>query len=138
MPTQQRTAVLEVAGVHWASEKVTVERVLGRRPGVLAVEANPVGQTAAVTYDPAQTSVAVLSEWVRDCGYHCAGQSVPQHVCDPEAEPHDHAPTAHDGHHAAAAEADQAHAGHGTGPAGMSPHEAMDHGGHHGSMSMAD
>jgi Cu2+-exporting ATPase len=136
MPTQQRTAVLEVAGVHWASEKVTVERVLGRRPGVLAVEANPVGQTAAVTYDPAQTSVAVLSEWVRDCGYHCAGQSVPQHVCDPEAEPRDHA--AVDGHHAAAEEADHAHAGHGTESAGMRPHEAMGHGGHHGSMSMAD
>jgi Cu2+-exporting ATPase len=134
MPTQQRTAVLEVAGVYWASEKATVERVLGRRPGVLAVEANPVGQTAAVTYDPGQTSVAALSAWVRDCGYHCAGQSVPQHVCDPEAEPHDHAPTAH----AAPAETDHAHAEHGTGPAAMSPHEAMGHGGHQGSMSMAD
>jgi P-type Cu2+ transporter len=87
MPTQQRTAVLEVAGVYWASEKATVERVLGRRPGVLAVEANPVGQTAAVTYDPGQTSVAALSAWVRDCGYHCAGQSVPQHVCDPRPSP---------------------------------------------------
>src|SRR5688500_15368080 len=97
MPTQQRTAMLEVAGVHWASEKTTVERVLGRRPGVLAVEANPVGQTAAVTYDPAQTSVTQLSAWVRDCGYHCAGLSVPQHLCAPEAEPHHHTPTTADG-----------------------------------------
>ena len=24
---------------------------------------------------------------MRDCGYHCAGQSVPHHVCDPMAEP---------------------------------------------------
>src|SRR5215213_9229670 len=93
----QQTVVLEVAGVHWASEKAVAEAVLRRRPGVLHVEVNPVGQTATVTYDPAQTSVAQLSGWVRDCGYHCAGQSVPRHVCDPAAEPHDHvARPAHD------------------------------------------
>ena len=57
-------------------------------PGVLdGVEANPVAQTATVTYDPDQTSVAELAGWVRDCGYHCAGQSVPEHICDPLAEP---------------------------------------------------
>ncbi len=31
--------------------------------------------------------MAELAGWVRDCGYHCAGQSVPDHVCDPMAEP---------------------------------------------------
>ena len=56
-------------------------------PGVLEVEANPVAQTATVTYDPSRTSVAELAGWVRDCGYHCAGQSVPDHICDPLAEP---------------------------------------------------
>ena len=54
---------------------------------MLAVDANPVSQTATVAYDPARTSVAVLSGWVRDCGYQCAGRSVPDHVCDPMAEP---------------------------------------------------
>lgn len=68
MAGDQTTTVLEVAGVHWASEKATVERVLGRRPGVLGVEANPVGQTATVTYDPTRTSVADLTAWIRDCG----------------------------------------------------------------------
>ena len=70
---RDRTAVLEVSGVQWASEKAVVEAVLGRRPGVLSVEANPVAQTATVTYDPARTSVAELAGWIRDCGYHCAG-----------------------------------------------------------------
>src|SRR3954454_25018857 len=136
MPTQAQTAVLEVAGVQWASQKATVEAVLGRRPGVLAVEANPVGQTAVVTYDTAATSIRQLSAWVRDCGYHCAGQSVPRHVCDPAAEPHDPATTAARGEHGAALGAQEApveHAGH----AGMSP-QAMGHGGHHDGMSMAD
>jgi P-type Cu2+ transporter len=142
MATQQTTAVLEVAGVHWASEKATVERVLGRRPGVLAVEANPVGQTATVTYDPTRTSVADLTGWIRDCGYHCAGQSVPQHVCDPAAEPHGSA-RRHDGHRPAAPGGEGPHehggheAGHGGHP-GMTPQDAMGHGGHHAGMSMDD
>jgi Cu2+-exporting ATPase len=111
------TTVLHVGGVQYASEKAIVEGVLGRRPGVLAVEANPVAQTATVTFDPQVTSVAELRRWVEDCGYHCAGQSVPGHVCDPMVSP-DHGP--HD--HAAVERSDKAH-GHG-------------HGGHAG-MSMA-
>ena len=51
------------------------------------MEANPAGQTATVTYDPARTTLADLRRWVEECGYHCAGQSVPLHVCDPAAEP---------------------------------------------------
>jgi Cu2+-exporting ATPase len=117
-------AVLETKGLHWATSKAVVENTLGRRPGVLAVDANPVGQTATVTYDPALTDLAELRGWVRDCGLHCAGQSVPQHVCDPMAEP---APTHEAGHaHSAAPEQIMS-----------SPHDAMGHGGH-GSMSMAD
>jgi P-type Cu2+ transporter len=76
----QATIVLEVSGLHWATEKNVAEAVLSRRPGVLAVDANPVSQTATVTYDPSRTSVAELAGWVRDC----AGQSVPDH---PLAEP---------------------------------------------------
>jgi Cu2+-exporting ATPase len=109
------TAVLHVGGLHYASEKRVVEEVLSHRPGVMSVEANPVAQTATVAYDPEVTSVADLREWIRDCGYHCAGQSVPGHVCDPLVMP-DHGP--HD--HAAAQRADHAHGhGHG-GHAGMS------------------
>ncbi|MHA6794266.1 heavy metal translocating P-type ATPase [Pseudonocardia bannensis] len=81
------TAVIEVSGVQWATEKRVVEAVLARRPGVLAVAANPVAQSATVSYDPERTSVAELTQWVRDCSYHCRGQSVPRHVCDPMIEP---------------------------------------------------
>jgi Cu2+-exporting ATPase len=117
MSIRQRTVVLEVAGVLWASEKAITESVLGRRPGVLAVEANPVAQTAVVTYDPDRTSLAELTGWVRDCGYHCAGRSVPRHVCDPAAEPAEH--PAHGGEHEE-----------------VTAQEEMGHGGHGGPMSM--
>ena len=97
-----------------ASEKAVVESALGRRPGVEEVEANPVAQTATVVYDPSTTSVEELRRWIADCGFHCAGQSVPDHICDPLMEPAPQGPEK---------------------PAAI-PEEAMGHGGH-AEMSMA-
>ncbi|HEX2805567.1 MAG TPA: heavy metal translocating P-type ATPase, partial [Kineosporiaceae bacterium] len=130
-----RVAVLQTAGVHWAASASVTQAVLSRRPGVLAVDANPVDQTATVRYDPDRTSLAELASWIRDCGYHCAGASVPHHVCDPLAEtsrpgvatrgqPGAH--TDHDMHDMPAR----------TVAAATTPQEAMGHGGHHAGMSM--
>ena len=161
MSGSRSTAVLEVSGVQWATEKNVAEAVLSRRPGVLGVDANPVAQTATVTYDPQRTSVAELAGWVRDCGYHCAGQSVPYHVCDPLLEPatgadvHDHAhhhdhevpqpPTDHapdqppaDAHHDHRAPGTVQAAGDHAEHVRLTSQEAMGHGGHHGGMSMND
>lgn len=116
-----QTTVLHIGGLHYASEKAVVERTLGGRPGVVSVEANPVAQTANVVYDTGTTSVDELKLWVEECGFHCAGRSVPGHVCDPM----EHAgpgPRPHD----PAGAAERAEAAHGHG-----------HGGHAG-MSMAE
>jgi Cu2+-exporting ATPase len=124
---RHESAVLHVGGLHYASEKAVVERVLGARPGVLQVDANPVAQTATVHFDPKQTSVDELRRWVEECGYHCAGRSVPGHICDPLAHEapqvaaHDHAVHDHTAHdHAAVERADNAHGGGHGGHAGMS------------------
>jgi P-type Cu2+ transporter len=146
------TVVLDVHPMLRGSEKAVVEAKLGRRPGVEQVEANPVSQTATVTYDPAQTSLAELRRWVQECGLHCAGQSVPEHICDPlmEPDPPDahgrhaatvdtQAPAAQPDHHhqEVAAEPAPGHATHAPASEAMrSPHEMMGHGGH-GAMAMA-
>jgi Cu2+-exporting ATPase len=99
-----KTVTLQVSGMIRATSKNVTEAHLARQPGVISVDANPVSQTATVTYDPQTTSVAHLQQWVIECGYHCAGQSVPDHICDPTHEPHNHATMQrHD-----------THAGHGT------------------------
>ncbi len=118
MITDVKTVVLDTPGLNWATEKNLIEAVLSRRPGVVEVEANPVAQSANVAYDPNQTSVAQLRAWVEECWLHRAGQSVPNHICDPmlDEERVEHRPAA---------------------PEGLSPHEAMGHGGH-GAMSMDD
>lgn len=153
----QRT-VLQLGGLHWATSARAIESTLTGRHGVEAVEANAVNQTATVTYDPSVTSVAELAGWVRDCGYHCSGRSVPDHICEPMGEPSsDH--SAHSGpdslkatHQdgktstmplggAAMADSDESHAGHVLAadgePRTHSSHEMMGHGGHAG-MSIAD
>jgi P-type Cu2+ transporter len=74
---QPVTVVLDVRPMLRGSEKAVVEARLLPRPGVLQVEANPVSQTANVTYDPSLTSLEELREWLEECGLHCTGQSVP-------------------------------------------------------------
>ena len=152
MSQQIETAVIEVKGVNWASSKAVAESVLSRRPGVLSVEANPVAQTATVAFDPALTSIPDLARWVRDCGFHCAGRSVPNHICDPMAAGSSH--TSHDGHASGTHVSHEGHAGQATTAAVEEPvpahpdhaghaqpvtrtaQEAMGHGGGHGEMSM--
>jgi Cu2+-exporting ATPase len=124
------TAVLEVQGLHWATEKAVVDRTLARLAGVRTVDTNPVAQTATVSYDPSETNIAELRRWIEECGYHCAGKSVPGHVCHPMEEP------SAGGH--AASHSHTGHDGHGGDDSALpSPHDAMGHGGH-GGMSMAD
>jgi len=127
------TVVLDVSGLQYATEKAVVDTVLSRRPGVRLVKANPVSQTATVTFDPGVTSVRDLAQWIKECGYHCAGQSVPDHLCDPMAEPNGaaakHAIQAADPAQPVTAEHQQHEA------AMRSPEEVMGHGGHAG-MSM--
>jgi P-type Cu2+ transporter len=132
--TDSVSAVIELRGVQWATQKNQVEAILGRRPGVVSVDANPVAQTASVQFDPSVTSLADLQGWIWDCGYHCSGRSVPAHLCDPMAKPslsgsgHDES-SGVDGHthHTTNQPANKV----------ASPHDAMGHGGH-GEMSMAD
>jgi Cu2+-exporting ATPase len=150
---KSQTTVLEVGGLHWATSEPVLEKTLARRPGVLAVQANASSQTATVTYDPAKTSVARLVGWVTDCGYHCAGQSVPDHICDPMGEPATTGTA--DGPHARArqqtlagddadtathgSQAGHAAAGHRVGEDGdRSAQAVMGHGGHRGGGSMAE
>jgi len=127
------TTVLHVGGLNMASEKAVPEQVLGRRPGVALVEANPVAQTANVTFDTGQTSVADLQRCVQECGFQSVGQSVPCCICDPLAEP---APPSAQADMAVGAgrgaplEAVPAHPGHDMAAerAGPSPHEMRGHG----------
>ncbi|TFC30802.1 heavy metal translocating P-type ATPase [Cryobacterium sp. MDB1-18-2] len=148
MSQSTETTIMQVRGVGWASSKAVADAVLSRRPGVLGVDTNVVAQTATITFDPRQTSVDDLAQWVRECGYHCDGKSVPDHICDPlaassaapdqvvgRANPAVTAPAHPSPPRDITQPPSDAHTAHAT-PT-TTKQDAMGHGGGHGTMTMA-
>ncbi len=123
-----REAIICVHGMLCVGDGRSVEKRLLQHPGIHHVDANYLSCTATVHYDESAISLAEIKALVGECGYHCTGESVPEHVCKPGDPPAaaavDHA--AHEGHagHAAPAAPPMEHAEHAAAP-------AMDeHGGH--------
>ena len=42
---------------------------------------NPVNGLATVDYDPAKTNLDNLQAAIKECGFHCAGEALPKHIC---------------------------------------------------------
>ena len=59
-----------------------IERQLQRVAGVGRVSVNPVSGSTTVMFDPGKTSVAAIQEAIEDCGFHCAGEALPRHICE--------------------------------------------------------
>lgn len=79
-----RTVTIEVGGLLSVLSARGVEKQLARLPGVYHADVNYVGGSATVVYDESVIDIKTIKEWVRDCGYHCAGEMLPKHVCAPE------------------------------------------------------
>ena len=102
---------LEVRGLFEELDHLAVERHLSALGGVHSAEANPASASVTVHYDETAVGEEELRNTVEACGFHCAGERVPNHVC-------------HADHQISGAEA----------PAG---HDAMAHEmGHGGGMDM--
>ncbi len=140
-----KESVIQVNGLLTALCARNVEKALTKMPGVHHAAANYLNNTATVHYDETQVSLAQLQSAVADCGYVCAGESLPdhmtqaQHTAPSAARPMEHA--AHAAHTANAPTLDHAaqaeqlgHAAAGA-SAGMEDHSA--HGGRPG-MTAAD
>jgi Cu2+-exporting ATPase len=95
-----------------AVDEKVVDAHLRSWPGVKDVSVNRAADQATVTFDPTKTSVEGIADAVKACGFHCRGESVPNHLCRPpearRAVPHAHAEheDMHAGHDAAAMASD--------------------------------
>src|SRR6202521_3266253 len=76
------TSTLEVGELISVLVAHGIERQLRRIAGVGRVSVNPVSGSTTVVYDPAKTSLAAIRTAIQDCGFHCARETVPRHVCD--------------------------------------------------------
>ena len=125
-----KTSTLEVGELVSTLSASGVSKQLSTLPGVHHADVNYVAGSATVHFDESQTTVARIRQRVIDCGYHCRGELVPAHICDPE----EHTP------------ADIAHANNGRSgrqrKAGVGPvddkHGQMHDMGHAPGMSMQD
>ncbi len=80
---------IEVAGLLSVLSAAGVEKQLGRLPGVRQAEVNYVAGSATVTYDETLIDLKAIKAKVAECGYHCAGEQLPKHVCVPGDPPGD-------------------------------------------------
>jgi P-type Cu2+ transporter len=104
-----KTVTVDVGGLLSPLSVRGVEKQLARIPGVERADVNFAAGSATVLYDETRTDVAAIKEAVRACGYHCTGEQVPRHVCEPADPP---GPPAS---HAAPKDAMAHEMGHGTG-----------------------
>ncbi|MHB0926023.1 MAG: heavy metal translocating P-type ATPase, partial [Gallionellaceae bacterium] len=127
-----KTAIIEIGGLLSTLSARGVEKQLAKLQGVHKAEVNYVAGSATVVYDETAIDLKAIKARVHECGYHCAGEQMPKHVCVPEDPPAAAVmpmPHAAHGEH----EAPEAHAEH----AAPGKTDAMAHEmGHGGSMDM--
>lgn len=81
------TSTLEVGGLFSTLDAHGIERQLRRIAGVGRVSVNPISGSTTVMYDPETTSLRAIQAAIKECGFHCAGEALPRHVCNREVLP---------------------------------------------------
>jgi P-type Cu2+ transporter len=84
-----RTVTIEVAGLLSPLSALGVQKQLARLAGVTKAEVNYVAGSATITYDETVIDLSSIKAKVHECGYHCAGEVLPKHVCVPDDPPGD-------------------------------------------------
>jgi len=82
-----KTTTVEVGGLLSALSVRGVEKQLLKLPGVKKAEVNYAASSATVAYDEAAIELGAIKAKVRECGYHCAGEQLPKHICEPGDPP---------------------------------------------------
>src|SRR5262249_36703178 len=78
-----KTTTLDVGGMLSTLDYQAVEKQLARMPGVEHASAGIASNSATIEYDETVTGGVALEAAIRDCGFHCAGEIMPKHVCEP-------------------------------------------------------
>jgi Cu2+-exporting ATPase len=79
-----KTSVIEVSGLLSVLSAQGVEKQLMNLPGIEKAEVNYVAGSATVIYDETVIDLKTIKAKVQECGYHCKGELLPKHVCEPD------------------------------------------------------
>lgn len=80
-----KEAVFEATGLQRGSSGPALQTFLLRQRGVHRAEANVMSQTVTVAYDEAVISEDQVRRLIQQCGYHCRGEMLPRHLCEPDS-----------------------------------------------------
>ncbi len=83
------TSTLDVGDLLSVLGAQGTEKQLGRIVGVGRGSVNPVSGSTAVANLPAKTSLAKIKAAIKECGFHCAGEALPKHVCQAHTDAHE-------------------------------------------------
>jgi Cu2+-exporting ATPase len=81
------TSTLDVGDLFSVLGAHGIERQLKRIPGVGRVAVNPISGSTTVVYDSEKTTLAAIRVAIKKCGYHCAREALPLHLCADDAVP---------------------------------------------------
>jgi Cu2+-exporting ATPase len=130
-----KTTVIEIGGLLSVLSARGVEKQLLKLPGVTKAEVNYVAGSATVAYDETVVDLKAIKTRVHECGYHCAGERLPKHACEPGDPPGEAAVAAKPAHDAHSAHSDAVHPAEHGGRAGAGDEMAHEMG-HDGGMDM--
>jgi Cu2+-exporting ATPase len=80
------TSTLEVDDLLSVLGAKGIEKQLMRVPGMDHVTVNPVSGATTVDFDASKTNLAAIRSEIEACGYHCAGQALPKHICEDHSD----------------------------------------------------
>lgn len=79
----KRTATFGIADLLSPLSARGIEKKLAQGPGVLSVCVNAVDGSATVTFEDNRTSGPAIARTIEQCGHHCRGEALPEHLCGP-------------------------------------------------------
>ncbi|WP_064697800.1 heavy metal translocating P-type ATPase [Rhizobium aegyptiacum] len=103
---------VNVGGLASVLDPIGVERKLRQLDGVSSADVNFLSGTATVAYDETRTNVEAVVAAVSECGFHCRGEVVPRHLCEPGSTTVDPANPHAPAHHAMHGKSHAAPTGH--------------------------
>ena len=78
-----KETTVQIDGMMSIFDDAGLEKQIQRRDGVVSVDANFLSGTATIVYDEARVAPDDIKTFIAECGYHCRGEVVPAHVCEP-------------------------------------------------------
>lgn len=81
------TSTFDVGGLFSILSAHGIERQLLRVAGVRRVSVNQVSGSTTVAYDPTKTCLADIQTVIKNCGFRCAGEALPKHLCEDRPMP---------------------------------------------------